>query len=71
MQADWATVGRESGKLKVFIGTFGWSRSAYVEFCDDEQFETLRSCHEHAFNFFAGVPREVLYDNLWTPPAAR
>ena len=71
MQADWATVGRGTDKLKVFIGTLGWSRSAYVEFCDDEQFETLRCCHEHAFDFFAGVPREVLYDNLWTPPAAR
>lgn len=66
MQADWATVGHASDKLKVFIGTLGWSRTAYVEFCDDEQFETLRSCHEHAFEFFAGVPREVLYDNMKT-----
>lgn len=66
MQADWATVGRGADKLKVFIGTLGWSRSAYVEFCDNEQFETLRSCHEHAFEFFAGVPREVLYDNMKT-----
>lgn len=66
MQADWATVGRGADKLKVFIGTLGWSRTAYVEFCDDEQFETLRSCHEHAFEFFAGVPREVLYDNMKT-----
>jgi transposase len=66
MQADWATVGRGADKLKVFIGTLGWSRTAYVEFCDDEQFETLRSAHEHAFGFFAGVPREVLYDNMKT-----
>lgn len=66
MQADWATVGRGADKLKVFIGTLGWSRTAYVEFCDDEQFETLRSAHEHAFEFFAGVPREVLYDNMKT-----
>ncbi|RPG46510.1 MAG: IS21 family transposase [Hyphomicrobiaceae bacterium TMED74] len=66
MQADWATVGRGSDELKVFIGTLGWSRTAYVEFCDDEQFEMLRLCHEHAFDFFAGVPREVLYDNMKT-----
>ena len=66
MQADWATVGRGSDELKVFIGTLGWSRTAYVEFCDDEQFETLRLCHEHAFDFFAGVLREVLYDNMKT-----
>lgn len=66
MQVDWATVGRGADKLKVFIGTLGWSRTAYVEFCDDEQLETLLSCHEHAFDFFTGVPREILYDNMKT-----
>ena len=39
MQADWATVGRGADKLKVFIATLGWSRAAYVEFCDDERVE--------------------------------
>jgi transposase len=66
MQADWATVGGGSDKLKVFIGTLGWSRTAYVEFCDNEQLETLLTAHENAFGFFAGVPREVLYDNMKT-----
>ena len=66
MQADWATVGRGADKLSVFIGTLGWSRAAYVEFCDNEQLETLIACHEHTFGAFAGVPREVLYDNMKT-----
>lgn len=66
MQADWATVGRGSDKLKVFIATLGWSRMAYVEFCDDERVETLIRCHENAFLAFGGVPREVLYDNMRT-----
>jgi transposase len=66
MQADWATVGRGSDKLSVFIGTLGWSRTAYVEFCDNEQLETLLSCHENAFTAFPGVPHEVLYDNMKT-----
>lgn len=66
MQADWATVGRGAGKLKVFIATLGWSRMAYVEFCDNEQVETLISCHEHAFLSFGGVPKDVLYDNMKT-----
>ena len=35
MQADWATVGRGTERLSVFIATLGWSRMAYVEFCDD------------------------------------
>ena len=66
MQADWATVGRGSEKLKVFIATLGWSRAAYVEFCDDERVETLVAAHENAFVAFGGVPLEVLYDNMKT-----
>ena len=66
MQADWATVGKGAAKLKVFIATLGWSRMAYVEFCDDEQVETLIACHERAFLAFGGVPKEVLYDNMKT-----
>jgi transposase len=66
MQADWATVGRGADKLSLFIATLGWSRSAYVEFCDDERVETLIGCHETAFLTFAGVPMEVLYDNMKT-----
>jgi transposase len=66
MQADWATVGRGGDKLKVFIATLGWSRTAYVEFCEDEQVETLIACHENAFVAFGGVAREVLFDNMKT-----
>ena len=66
MQADWATVGHSGSKLKVFIATLGWSRMTYVEFCDDEQVETLIACHERAFLAFGGVPKEVLYDNMKT-----
>ena len=66
MQADWATVGRGNDKLKVFIATLGWSRAAYVEFCDDERVETLIACHERAFLAFGGVSAEVLYDNMKT-----
>ena len=49
MQADWATVGRGADRLSLFIATLGWSRQAYVEFCDDERVETLIGCHETAF----------------------
>ena len=66
MQADWATVGRGTDKLSLFIATLGWSRQAYVEFCDDERVETLIGCHETAFLSFGGVPVEVLYDNMKT-----
>lgn len=66
MQADWATVSFGAAKLKVFIATLGWSRVAYVEFCCNEQVETLIACHERAFLTFGGVPKEVLYDNMKT-----
>lgn len=66
MQADFATIRRGRDRLAVFIATLGWSRAAYVEFVTDERLETLLSCHEHAFYFFSGVPREVLYDNMRT-----
>ena len=66
MQADWASVGRGSEKLSVFIGTMGWSRAAYIEFCDNERVETLISCHDNAFQAFGGVPVEALLDNMKT-----
>ena len=53
-------------RIVVFIATLGWSRATYVEFVVDERLETLLGCHERAFFFFGGVPREVLYDNMRT-----
>src|SRR5258708_18438935 len=66
MQADFATIRRGKDRLAVFIATLGWSRATYVEFVTDERMETLLGCHERAFYFFGGVPREVLYDNMRT-----
>jgi transposase len=66
MQCDFATIRRGRDRLAVFIATLGWSRASYVEFVSDERLETLLGCHEHAFYFFGGVPREVLYDNMRT-----
>ena len=66
MQADFATIRRGRDRLSVFIATLGWSRTTYVEFVTDERMETLLGCHERAFYYFGGVPREVLYDNMRT-----
>lgn len=62
MQADFATIRRGRDRLSVFIATLGWSRATYLEFVTDERMETLLGCHERAFYYFGGVPREVLYD---------
>ena len=66
LQADFATIRRGRDRLAVFIATLGWSRATYVEFVTDERLETLLGCHERAFYFFGGVPREILYDNMRT-----
>jgi transposase len=66
MQSDWATIRCSGGKMAVFVATLGWSRAAYVEFCEDERIETLIRCHENAFAALGGVPREVLFDNMKT-----
>lgn len=66
LQADWIEFRRARGRLSAFVATLGYSRASYVEFVSDEKLETLLLCHRHAFEFFAGVPREVLYDNIKT-----
>ncbi len=66
MQVDWCVIRRGKAPLSAFVATLGASRASYVEFTTSERFEVLRSCHEHAFEFFGGVPREVLYDNMRT-----
>jgi transposase len=66
MQVDWAVIRRGADPLSVFVAVLGYSRMAYVQFVTDERLETLIACHEAAFTFFGGTPREVLYDNMRT-----
>jgi transposase len=66
LQCDFATIRRGRDRLSVFIATLGWSRASYVELVTDERLATLLGCHERAFYFFGGVPREILYDNMRT-----
>jgi transposase len=64
MQVDWIEFKRE--RLSAFVATLGYSRATYVEYVTDERIDTLVACHIRAFDFFGGVPREVLYDNVKT-----
>ena len=66
MQVDWAVFRRGKDRLSAFIATLGFSRAAYVEFVKDETLETLIRCHQHAFDYFGGVPLTILYDNMKT-----
>jgi transposase len=64
MQVDWIEFRRE--RLAAFVATLGFSRATYVEYVTDERIETLIACHINAFEFFGGLPRELLYDNVKT-----
>lgn len=66
MQIDWAEIRKGKNRLAAFIATLGYSRMAYVEFVDNERIESLMHCHESAFEYFGGVPLEILYDNMKT-----
>lgn len=66
MQVDWCVIKRGKQPVSAFVATLGYSRAAYVEFVSNERFATLERCHENAFEFFEGVPLEVLYDNMRT-----
>jgi transposase len=47
------------------------SRMLLVRAYPRESQEMVFDAHEHAFSLFGGMSRRGLYDNLWTPPAAR
>lgn len=66
MQVDWVVFRRGKDRLSAFVATMGYSRASFVEYVTDEKIETLLACHEHAFEYFGGVPKQVLYDNMKT-----
>ena len=72
MQVDWVEFSRRKGAaLFAFVATLGYSRASYVEFVADLQLSTLLACHANCFDWFGGVPRRVLYDNMKTVVVAR
>ena len=66
MQVDWAVFRRGKNRLSAFVAVLGYSRMSFVRFVQDEQFKTMTDCHEAAFDYFGGVPHQVLYDNMKT-----
>ena len=67
MQVDWIEFRRRKGaSLFAFVATLGYSRASYIEFVADMRLETLLACHANCFDWFGGVPRRALYDNMKT-----
>jgi transposase len=68
-QVDWAhfgevLVGGARRRLSCFVMTLSYSRALFLEFFFDQSQENFFSGHVAAFEFFTGVPRVILYDNL-------
>jgi transposase len=63
MQADFVVFRRRESPLLAFVATLGCSRASFVRFTTDESADTVGACLIAAFEFFGGVPREILFDN--------
>lgn len=66
LQVDFTIIRRGAYALKAFVATLGYSRASYVRFYDNERTEAWIDGLEHSFDFFGGVPHEVLFDNAKT-----
>jgi transposase len=53
-----------SRRTYVFVMVLAWSRHMYAEFVFDQKIPTWLLCHQHAFEFFGGVPQRLVIDNL-------
>ena len=56
----------ESSKVYLFVGTLPYSQYSYVEPCLDCKEHTWLRCHVHMYEFFGGVPKRTVCDNLKT-----
>ena len=69
-QVDWAHCGRfpdPEGTLVsiyAFVMVLAFSRMLTVEFTAAMDLPVLLRCHQNAFAFFGGWPKELLYDNM-------
>lgn len=68
-QVDWGHFGYveiegKRQRLYAFVMTLGWSRAMYLEYTTSLDTGWFLRCHQHAFAYFGGIPREVLHDNL-------
>jgi len=68
-QVDWGSfghwrIGASQRPLSCFAMVLSWSRALYLDFALDQRMETFLQMHRRALEFFGGVPRKVVYDNL-------
>jgi len=70
-QVDWKILGKKEiagkiQKLYAFVMVFGYSRAPFVIHTTSMDQSTVLACHTKAFEYFGGIPHEILYDNMKT-----
>lgn len=70
-QVDWGHLGKIYDKeqrrwinLNCFLIILGYSRTLYIEVFEKADTLSFLKGHNHAFEYFGGYTREILYDNL-------
>ncbi len=68
-QVDWGhfgkiQIGRATRPLMGFVMVLSWSRQIFLRFYLDAKMPSFLRGHVEAFDFFGGVPKKILYDNL-------
>ncbi len=68
-QVDWANfgyvvVGKAKRLLSAFVMVLSWSRALHAVFTLDQKTDNFLFGHVASFEYFGGVPRVLLYDNL-------
>jgi transposase len=69
MQVDWGECGRvrignTTRTVSVFVAVLCYSRLIYIEFTLSQRKEEFYRGIVHAFEFFGGSPRAIIFDNL-------
>lgn len=68
-QVDWGhfghvQVGKARRPLYAFVMVLSWSRQIFLEFFFEQRMHAFLEGHNNAFEFFSGIPRVLLFDNL-------
>lgn len=70
-QVDWKEFGSQiingfKTKLYAFVMILGYSRNQFTLFTTSMKQNVVLQAHALAFQYFGGVPKEILYDNMTT-----
>lgn len=56
----------EEFKVNIFLMVLGYSRLKFIKITTDRTQPTLFTCMTEAFQYFDGIPQEILFDNMKT-----